>query len=269
MVIFRRATAILLLLAACRQPPDSPRRAPAAGPQVDAVVVTVRTNLQPSGRTVLHRVIIAGSRARSTDEGEKWRLYDLKARTVTFVDDVARTYRTEPVNLAIARRRVALRRPTERVLPIAQFEATGARRQILGLQATQSLIRMGGYQRELWFAEHPQIPAELFSMIHGTAEPETRFGLIVAAADDALLAVRGFPLLDRAELPYGEKRMVVERAVASIRRERVPESLVQIPDGYRQVTVPDERRPPVASPPRDRTAPAEGSPASATGRKAP
>ncbi|HUP48740.1 MAG TPA: hypothetical protein VNA04_08105 [Thermoanaerobaculia bacterium] len=246
-----------------------PRRPPSLGPRVDATVVTIRTTFQPAGRTTTHTLLISPSKARSTDEAESWRLYDLEARTVTFVNDLERTYRTEPVDSVFAQRRTALRRPVDRELPAAEFQSTGAEREILGVPATQSLIRLGGYQRELWFASHPSIPDELFAMIHGTAEPATRLGAIVAKADEELIAARGFPLLDRAELPYGKSNMVVERSVVAIEPKEVLASLLQVPPGYRDLTAPAERRRPASSRPRDRAAPASESPPSATSQTTP
>ena len=85
---FRGAIAAALLLAACQQSEIMPARRTAArrGPTVRATVITVQTTLQPADRTTAHTVFIAGSKARSTDAAETWRLYDTTAKTVTFVN---------------------------------------------------------------------------------------------------------------------------------------------------------------------------------------
>ena len=262
----------MLLLGACGQTPsaDGPAvRRTAAGPKINAVVVTIRTTVQPADRTTNHTLLIGESKARSTDEAETWRLFDFNARTVTFVNDLERTYRTEPADALIARRRAALRRPVERPMPDAQFQSTGVQRQILNLPATQSVIRLGGYQRELWFAHHPMIPDGLFALMHASAEPATRLGTIVAEADEGLLAARGFPLIDRAEMPYGKSNMIAERSVVSVQRRDIDPSLLRVPEGYTEITAPAERRPPASSRPPGRTAPAAGSPPSATTRTTP
>ena len=236
---------------------------------VSAIVVTIQTTVQPANRTTTHTVLIAGNKARSTDEAERWRLFDLANRNVTLVNDLNGTYRTEPLDSVLARRRAALRRPVDRELPVAQFQATGAQREILTLPATQALIRLGGYQRELWFGSHPRIPDDLFAMIHGTTEPSTRLGGIAADADEELLGMRGFPLIDRAELPYGNAVMVVDRRVTAIQERDVQASLLEIPAEYREVTEPDGSRPRASSRPPDRKAPAAGSPPSSTNRTSP
>lgn len=264
-----RATALLLLFSACRQTPPAGRPGAAGGPTITATVVTIRTTMQPASRTTTHTLLIGETKARSTDEPETWRLYDFGARTVTFVNDLDRTYRTEPADALIAQRRAALRRPVDSPIPNAQFHSTGAQRQVLNVVATQSLIRLGGYERELWFANHPMIPDGLFSLMHASAEPATRLGAIVAEADEGLIAARGFPLIDRAEMPYGKSSMMVERSVVSVQPRDIEASLLEIPRDYREVTAPDARRPPASSPPPGRTAPAAGSPPSATTRTAP
>ena len=266
-----RAIGVVLLFSACgpTPPADRPAVRGLAVPKANAAVVTIRTTVQPADRTTNHTLLIGQSKARSTDEAETWRLYDFNARTVTFVNDLDRSYRTESADALIARRRAALRRPTDREMPSAQFQATGAQRLILNVPATQSVIRLGGYQRELWFASHPMIPDGLFALMHASAEPATRLGTIVAEADEALLSARGFPFLDRAEMPYGKSNMIAERTVVSVQRRDIAASLLEIPQGYREIKEPAERRPPASSPPPGRTAPAAGSPPSETTRTTP
>ena len=269
------AVAALSLVAACKKPQQTKRAAPSPaavqqqGPSEPTIVITMRTTLQPANRTTTHTILIANAKARSTDESETWRLYDTNARTVTFVNDLDRTYRTEPISSVIAKRRTALRRPVDRELPSAEFQQTGARRDVLGLSATQSVVRLGGYQRELWFATHPRIPDELFSMMHASAEVSTRLGAIVARADEGLIAARGFPLLDRAEMPFGANRMIVERAVIGIEQKNVPVAMLRIPDGYREVTEPVASPPRASSRPPDQSTPATGSQPSATTQTTP
>ena len=268
--------AALILIGACSpRAPRSPTQSPSApgggqrGPSTQAVVLTIRTTLQPANRTTTHTVVIAGPKARSTDEAETWRLYDLRERTVTFVNDLDKTWRREPMATVVAKRRATLRRPVDRELPAAEYQATGAARDILGISSRQSLIRLGGYQRELWFATHPAIPDELFSMMHASAETTTRLGAIVARADEELIAARGFPLLDRAEMPYGKNKMIVERQVVGIETKPVPAQMLTIPADYREITEPAVSRPAASSRPRGQSTPATESQPSATTQTAP
>ncbi|HEX6176914.1 MAG TPA: hypothetical protein VF057_01040 [Thermoanaerobaculia bacterium] len=272
-----RVVAALILLGACspraqqQANPQSPvgARTRQNRPSTQATVVTIRTTLQPANRTTTHTVVIAGSKARSTDEAEMWRLYDLRERTVTFVNDIEKTWRREPIATVLAKRRAALRRPVDRELPTAEYQTTGTQRSILGIPSRQSLVKLGGYRRELWFATHPAIPDELFSMMHASAEATTRLGAIVARADEELIAARGFPLLDRAEMPYGKDRMIVERHVVAIETKAVPADVLAVPDDYREVTEPAVSRPSVSSRPRGQSTPAAGSQPSATTQTSP
>ena len=53
-------------------------------------VLTIETTIQPSNKKIAHSLTIANDRARSGDELDRWRLFDLKANTVTYVDNIRR-----------------------------------------------------------------------------------------------------------------------------------------------------------------------------------
>ena len=244
-----------LLLFACKQVAPVQQR-PAGERQVQATVVTIRTTVQPANRTIHHTVVIGEGVARTTDEAETWRLYDLRQNRVTFVDDLAKSFRRESMQSLIAARRAVLKRPVDRVVPKAEIVRNGTQRTIAGVPATQSVIRLGDYQRELWFGEHPQIPSNLFAMMHASDPPSTRLAAIVAPVDEALLSVRGFPLAEHAEMPYGDEKMVVDRAVVTVERKNVPASMLEVPSGYKDATAPAPASPPPAAPTRTTPQPA-------------
>jgi hypothetical protein len=197
-------------------------------PQMTATVVTLQTSLQPQNKIFLHSIVIANGHARSSDEIDRWRLFDLEQNRVTYVDDVEKTYYSVPF------------KPTEAaegggVPPLP----TGEKRTLLGVEATEYRIRLGGFQRELWIGSPPQIPPNLFGMI-----------------DPKFAKVTGFPLVDHAELQYGKTKMILERIVLKIEQRNEPQSSLDIPSDYKEVTAPGARRPPVSSPPPDRNTPA-------------
>jgi hypothetical protein len=194
---------------------------------VPATVITIRTNLQPQNRTITHSIVIANNRARSDNELDRWRLFNLDDNTITYVDDLAKTYYTVPANGAPP--------------PPAALIATGAKRVLQGVPSSQYLIRVGAYQRELWIGAPASVPEQLFGMMN---------------ADFA--QIRGFPLIDHAELPYGRSRMVVDNAVVKIEQKNVPLSLLNVRSEYKSVTAPAESRPPASSPQRGRSTPATG-----------
>jgi hypothetical protein len=193
---------------------------------VPATVITIRTNLQPQNRTITHSIVIANNRARSDNELDRWRLFNLGDNTITYVDDLTKTYYTLPASGA---------QPPTAAVP------TGAKRVLQGVQSSQYLVRVGAYQRELWIGAPASIPEQLFGMMN---------------ADFA--QIRGFPLIDHAELPYGKSRMVVDNAVVKIEQKNVPLSLLNVRSEYKSVTAPGESRPPASSPQRGRNTPAAG-----------
>lgn len=232
-----RLLLFLFVLAACKGDVRPTQKAPGAGPQLRATVITVRTTIQPSNQTFTHAVVIAGGLARSTDEHDAWRLYDTKRGSVTFVDDIDKTLRTEPLPSIVARRRAELaKQPIPSHIPRATFSSTGKQQPLQGVNAEQSVVKVGAYTRELWLAKHPNIPDSLFSMMQLSDAPSSPLAPMMRAAEEALLAARGFPMVDKAELPYGNKKFAVERVVLSIVQKDVPKSMLAVPRDYKDLT---------------------------------
>lgn len=225
----------LLLFSACKG--KGPQQPAAARPQIRATVVTIQTTLQPANRTLQHFIAIANGVARSSDEIDQWRLFDLQNKRVTVVDDIARTVRHETMKSLMEKRRAQLQQDLRAEIPRATAEATGQKRTIAGTAASQLLVRVGAYQRELWIGAHPSIPAELYSLMHVSRPPSAPIAGMMQRADDALSSIRGFPFADRSELPYDEKsKLIAERVVVRIEQRDVPADWLQLPRSYRDVT---------------------------------
>lgn len=234
-----RLTGLLLALTflfACNKPP-----APATPvakknePAIRATVVTIQTTMQPGNKSYAHEIVIANNRARSTDEADQWRLFDFAQKQVTFVDDVAHTVRVQSFADAIASRRAAVAHPVPDGMPRAQFTVTNAQKTLQGVVTKQSLIRLGTYQRELWIGSHPLIPRGLFAMLQASEPASSPLAGITRAADEALMEVQGFPLADHAELPYENKKMVVDNVVTKIEQRDVPATLLAVSGKYTAV----------------------------------
>jgi len=233
-----RLTGLLLalgILFACNKPP-----APATPvakknePTIRATVVTIQTTIQPANKTFSHEIVIANNRARSTDEADQWRLFDFAQKQVTFVDDVAHSVRVQSFADAIASRRAALAHSVPDGMPRAQFTVTNAQKTLQGVVTKQSVIRLGAYQRELWIGSHPLIPRGLFAMLQASEPASSPLAGITRAADEALMEVQGFPLADHAELPYENKKMVVDNTVVKIEERDVPATLLTVSSKYSQ-----------------------------------
>ncbi len=242
----RRCACALLLVAACsKQAVQAPLRKieGLAEPTIQATVVTIQTSLQPQNKALTHSIVIANGLARSDDELDHWRLFNLDQNSITFVDDLAKTYYTVPVDVgprpsAAAEGGGATWVQTGAKRPSAAAEGggptwvqTGAKRVVNGVEASQFLIRMGAYQRELWIGAPPSIPQQLFAMMN---------------AD--LSTIRGFPMLDHSELSYGKSKLVVDRSVVKIEQKNVPQSLLTLRSDYKNITAPAVSHPPASSP---------------------
>ena len=59
---------------------------------------------------------------------------------------------------------------------------------------------------------------------------------MMRTVDEELLRTRGYPLADRSEVPLDKTRSVVERTVVGIASRPVPEAMLTIPRGYRDLT---------------------------------
>lgn len=216
---------VFVAAAACRPAPPAPT---SNGPRIRATVVTIQTTLLPQNKTFTHSIVIANGLARSSDEADSWRLFDLQKKQVTFVDDVAGTARSVPLASLLADRRKELAQPLPVPLPRATLAVTGAKRVLLGVEAAEHLIRLGGYERHLWIARHPSLPAELFAMMQASVPGSSPLGGVSRDVDEALMTVDGFPMLDHAEVAFGNKKMVVERSVVKIEQKDVPASWLQV-----------------------------------------
>ena len=232
----RRSLVLLLIVlcAGCNEAPKAPGK-PGAAPTIRATVVTIRTTTKPDDKTHQHTLVIANGLARHTGELDSWRLFDTKANTVTFVDDAAKTVRTESMQSILDKRRATLASVLPPHYPSARV-SNGAQKTLQGVSAQQTLIEVGAFRRELWLGEHSSIPPGLFAMMHASETPSSPLAPMMRTTEDVLTQARGFPLVDRIELPYGKQRLVVERAVIGIAERDVDESTLALPRDYRDLT---------------------------------
>jgi hypothetical protein len=227
---------LVAFLVACNPPARTPATS-SSEPKIHATVVTIRTIIQPANKTYTHTLFIANDLARSGDEVDEWRLFDFAQKQVTFVDDLTKTYRIEPFADVIASHKAAVAKSGADGMPRAQLTVTNAQKTLQGLSAKQSIIRLGGYQRELWIASHPLIPRGLFAMMQASDPVSSPFAGVTRAVDDALLDVQGFPLADHAELPYENQKLVVDNSVVKIEQRDVPASWLKVEADYKNTSI--------------------------------
>ncbi|MDP9360264.1 MAG: hypothetical protein M3P29_02305 [Acidobacteriota bacterium] len=227
--------ALVTVCVSCNRLPRQASRPAANEPTVRATVVTIQTTMQPANKTYTHTLVIANDRARSSDEIDGWRLFDFRQKSVTFVDDLAKTYRSVPFAEVVASHRAALARPLPEGMPHAQFVAGGAEKTLQGVPSKQSMIRIGAYQRELWIASHPLIPPGLFAIMQASGPVSSPLAGVMRAAGEALLIVQGYPLADHAELPYENRKLIVDNTVVKIEQRVVPAAWLNVSSAYKEV----------------------------------
>lgn len=236
-MISKRLILVLLLASACKPASKPAAGAKPAEPQIRATVVSVRTTLKPSNQAFAHQIVIADGIARNTGERDLWRLFDTGKNTVITIDDVSRTYSTEAVDVLLKRQRAVLRERSPVRLPPLDYQVTKEKRSMFGAVAQQALATSGRYRRELWIARHPAIPPKLFSMMQASMPPSSPLVPLASEVERALLDLDGFPMVDRYELPFGGKEYFgAERVVVGVVERDVPQSVLAIPKGYRDVT---------------------------------
>ncbi|MBV8516788.1 MAG: hypothetical protein JO197_05220 [Acidobacteria bacterium] len=216
----------------CKPAPPQPATPAASGPQIRATVVTIRTTTLPENKSITHTLVIAGDHARATNEHDTWRLYDTKANTVTYVDDIAKTIRTETLAQIVKRRHGALANALPEHYPRATL-THGTKRTLQGVTAEQSIITAATFRHELWLGEHPAIPRGLFALMHASEPLSSPLAPMMRDVEEPLLATRAFPLAEHIEMTFGNSKIAVDREVVSIAQQNVPASLVTVP-AYRR-----------------------------------
>jgi hypothetical protein len=235
-----RVGALLLLalvVVACRgeklTEPAGPR--PSAR-RVPATVFTIQTTVVPGDRAYLHKVIVAGTTARVGNEVDRWRLFDIEARTVTTVDQIARTYRTDAWAELLRERRRLLATPMPPHVPLARFEQGEERQVIAGVRAVQRRLVIGDYLREIWFSEEPTAADRLYPLVVVTDPIGQQYAGVMRNAFPQLIAEDGFPMLDRSTMHFDGEDSVVEKRVIRIEQTTVPAVWVELPPAFKDLT---------------------------------
>lgn len=227
------AALLFILCATCKPAPAKKPVVRVAVPQVHATVLTIETTIKPANKKFVHSLTIANNRARGGDELDQWRLIDLKSNSVSYVDSIAHTVHTEPVDALIQKRRAAMAAELPGYIPRAEVAASGGK----------ITIRAGGYIRELTIAQNRSVPPQLFSMMVASDPLSSPYAPMMKTADEALLAVRGFPMTDHAELALDGKKMVIDRNVVKVEQKNIDASWLEVPKGF-SASLPSASSPP-------------------------
>ena len=198
----------------------------------------IHTNLQPENKAFLHLIAIAGGKARIGNEVDEWRLLDLDSNSVTFVDDIARTYRTRSFAALMREKRAALSRPLPELVPRAEFIATEERRSFGPFAARLFLIRLGDYQRSLWMSTALDVSSRLFPLMVASDPVTTAYAPSMSQVFEELTRLGGFPIIDRGDMMWAGEPHIVEKKLIRIEQRNVPASWLEIPADYRNLDEP-------------------------------
>jgi hypothetical protein len=257
------ALVAILFLVACPAPlkRSAARAKPgASGPMTTATVLTIRTQILPEKKAFRSLIVAADGHIRIGDELDHWRLFDTKNDTVTFVDDIGKTFRTVGRDQILNDRRHLLAQPLPDGIDRATIENTGVVRNIGHWPARQYHIRLGAYHRELWLSASPILGESFLTLLTASDPLGEKLPGVMRDVQMELMQSSGVPVADRAEMPLGKGTLVIDRQLQSVEQRPVPTAWLTIPSSYRDLDAPVRGpaagRPPVSSPPRDQTAPA-------------
>lgn len=217
-----------------------PQRKPAqkesrAVPMVDATVYTfaVTSDREPQPR--LTSVVVSGSKVRLPDELDVWRIIDVEADRVTTVDAVGGTFRSDTTQELVARLRQQARAPVPPETPPLSLIRTNERATINGIAASAWEIAMGDFRRELFLSDQHLVHRRLFPLWIGSDELGGLLTGRSAPLQLQLMALHGFPVLDRITMPLGARKLRIERRLHKVEKKKVPASLFEIPGNFRDL----------------------------------
>ena len=261
----------LAILLGCGAKSPAARPAATPGQRVTADVVVVREVLPSEKKAFVFLIAHSQGKVRLGNEVDQWRLIDLNASTVTFIDESTKSFRIQSLGAVKAARRSAVLRPLPPPFKPYSLVRTGETTTIAKRGAVRHVIEGGGYRREVWLSTAPVLHSELFPAMLASDTISEPFAGLMREATPRLMAQQGFPLRDESELAYGDKKLHVIRTVTEIGQRKVPASWFTVPTDYedRGVTAPGAGRRSGESRPSGRGAPAAGSRSSATNRTSP
>jgi hypothetical protein len=209
-----------------------------AGPTVEAKVLTIRESQHPPTRAFLSPIVVWGSKVRIGTDLDNWRLFDLEERTVTWVDEIAGTYRTVQADDLMARRQRQLRAAVPGRIPLLEGGPTGRSVEVEGIAAEQWLMKLGGYEREIWLTREPLVGEGFFRMWLASEPISEAYAGVLRNVESALMRQEGFPVYERSAFVWEGGSMVSRRRLVSIGTRQVPAALFEIPAEFRDVTPP-------------------------------
>lgn len=197
-------------------------------------MLVYETVVTPENRSFRWQVLTDGMHVRFGDEAESWRLFDTRAKTITFVDETRRTWRSVTFDEALAARRRLLETPLPEGAPRATVTEVPLGI-VDGRGATKVAVEADGYRRALVLSADPILPASTLAMKMVTDPLEPEYAGMLKDLLPVLLLKNGTTLSDRNEITWEGGAMAVETRLVSVKANTLPKSLFEVPAGFRTV----------------------------------
>lgn len=242
---------IVLLLAACG---GKEKTAEAPQPEmpsdaVQALMLVYETVIGPENRSVRFQVASDGTFVRLGNETENWRLFDTKARTITFVDQTAGTATEVTFDGALAERTALLATAPAEGTPTASI-VEGPGEPERGKATHRIHITVGSFTREILLSKDPLLPGEFFAMKAVTEPLDPRYASIMKDVLPALVRQNGTLLSETNVLEIeGGGTVTATTKLVSVTTVQMSRKAFAVPDN---IVVTKK----VAEPPASTTAPA-------------
>ncbi|HVT03600.1 MAG TPA: hypothetical protein VHL58_09540 [Thermoanaerobaculia bacterium] len=215
------------------------RRVLANIPRVQATVLSYHVDLLPKRVAFEYLVVIDPvGKTRIGDEADRWRLIDITGRTVTFVNNGDRSYRTVDLPTLVSERRKIVSKELPDGIPRAVVTASVRPETFRSWEARRLTVAVGPYQREVWISTKSLTPEPLLSLLLLSEPLSAPFAGMLRDTVPVFEKVRGMPVLERSRMTWDGKELVIQRVLQSVTSKRVPAAWFQIPEGYRDLTPP-------------------------------
>ena len=196
---------LLILVAGCGGPDEAATTTAPADPSESAttLLLTYETVFEPDTKTMRFQIASDGSLVRLGNETEQWRLFNTTQKTITFVDEIAKTARTVSYDSALTERTAMIEGSVNETTPTASV-VDGPGEPDRGHPTRKISISVGNFQRDLVLSEQTLLPGEFFAMKIVTDPMDPKHAGIMRDVMPTLLRQTGTLISESNVLTFSE-----------------------------------------------------------------
>jgi len=223
-------TGLLLLSCGQKETAEVPARPQTPSDSIQTLMLTYETQLGPE-TSARFQVASDGTFVRLGNETEKWRLFDTKKRTITFVDQTAGTATEVTFDAALAElNRKLAEVPAEGTPAASVVEGPGEPER--GHPTHRIRINVGSFSREITLSKDPLLPGEFFAMKVITDPLDPRYAPILKDVVPVLVRQNGTLLSETSHLEVEEGEPVTATTkLVSVTTVQLSRKAFELPDG--------------------------------------